>query len=77
MIFFFSQYCVCVYIFQRFGPPDQDYYYKKTDEPQADRPQDMEEHITPNDGESCLQDLQNCTVLVVVIKFTTSFFFFF
>ncbi|XP_048035609.1 calnexin [Megalobrama amblycephala] len=35
---------------KRFGPPDQDYYYKKTDEPQADRPQDMEEHITPNDG---------------------------
>ncbi|ROJ16189.1 Calnexin [Anabarilius grahami] len=34
---------------KRFGPPDQDYYYKKTDEPQADRPQDMEEHITPND----------------------------
>ncbi|TRY90048.1 hypothetical protein DNTS_031569 [Danionella cerebrum] len=28
----------------RFGPPDQDYYYKKTDDPQADGAEDKEEH---------------------------------
>lgn len=27
---------------QRFGPSDQDYYYKKCDEPQPDSPQDPE-----------------------------------
>ncbi|XP_063046205.1 calnexin [Engraulis encrasicolus] len=27
---------------KRFGPPDQDYYYKKSDEPQPDGPQDLE-----------------------------------
>ncbi|KAL1261291.1 hypothetical protein QQF64_006556 [Cirrhinus molitorella] len=31
---------------KRFGPPDQDYYYKKTDEPQADRHQSREEPVT-------------------------------
>ncbi|XP_077091708.1 calnexin [Siphateles boraxobius] len=35
---------------KRFGPPDQNYYYKKTDEPQRDGHQDMEEHGTHNDG---------------------------
>ncbi|XP_052005301.1 calnexin isoform X2 [Xyrauchen texanus] len=30
---------------KRFGPPDQDYYYKKTDEPQTDGAQDMEKPI--------------------------------
>ncbi|XP_067312964.1 calnexin isoform X2 [Pseudorasbora parva] len=34
---------------KRFGPPDQQYYYKKTDEPQTDGPQDVEEHVT-HDG---------------------------
>ncbi|XP_047013011.1 calnexin isoform X2 [Ictalurus punctatus] len=29
---------------KRFGPPDQDYYYKKTDEPQSESPQDPEGH---------------------------------
>ncbi|XP_030620649.1 calnexin [Chanos chanos] len=27
---------------KRFGPPDQDYYYKKSDEPQPDSPEDAE-----------------------------------
>ncbi|RXN07860.1 calnexin-like protein [Labeo rohita] len=35
---------------KRFGPPDQDYYYKKTDEPQPDRRQNREEHVTPAEG---------------------------
>ncbi|CAM4609625.1 unnamed protein product [Leuciscus chuanchicus] len=35
---------------KRFGPPDQNYYYKKTDEPQTDERPDMEEHVTHNDG---------------------------
>ncbi|XP_026860743.2 calnexin isoform X1 [Electrophorus electricus] len=34
---------------KRFGPPDQDYYYKKSDEPQPDSPQDTESN-------SCLSD---------------------
>ncbi|XP_056327883.1 calnexin [Danio aesculapii] len=37
---------------KRFGPPDQDYYYKKTDEPQTDGPQDVEEHVTHNHSEN-------------------------
>ncbi|XP_073677290.1 calnexin [Garra rufa] len=35
---------------KRFGPPDQDYYYKKTDEPQEDQRQKREEHISPAEG---------------------------
>lgn len=34
----------CLFVCQRFGPPDQDYYYKKTDEPQSESPQDPEGH---------------------------------
>lgn len=29
---------------QRFGPSDEDYYYKKHDEPHADGPQDPEDN---------------------------------
>ncbi|XP_016341777.1 calnexin [Sinocyclocheilus anshuiensis] len=35
---------------KRFGPPDQDYYYKKTDKPQADRRQDSEEQVSHAEG---------------------------
>ncbi|KAK7138389.1 hypothetical protein R3I94_013874 [Phoxinus phoxinus] len=35
---------------KRFGPPDQNYYYKKTDEPQTDGRQDTEEHVSHTDG---------------------------
>lgn len=35
---------------KRFGPPDQNYYYKKTDEPQTDAARDTEEHVTHDDG---------------------------
>ncbi|KAI4886936.1 hypothetical protein NFI96_030448, partial [Prochilodus magdalenae] len=35
---------------KRFGPPDEDYYYKKSDEPQPDSPQDPEDHTTLNDN---------------------------
>lgn len=31
--------CLCVRCLQRFGPPDQEYYYKKSDE---DQPDDLE-----------------------------------
>ncbi|XP_066505975.1 calnexin [Hoplias malabaricus] len=34
---------------KRFGPADQDYYYKKSDEPQPDSPQDPEGHTILND----------------------------
>lgn len=44
-----------IFVYQRFGPSDQDYYYKKCDEPQPDSPQDPEDvsNIT-NDGENNL-----------------------
>ncbi|XP_061103991.1 calnexin [Conger conger] len=32
---------------KRFGPPDMDYYYKKSDEPQADGPQDSDGPTNP------------------------------
>ncbi|XP_056091165.1 calnexin [Rhinichthys klamathensis goyatoka] len=35
---------------KRFGPPDQNYYYKKTDQPQTDGAQHREEHVTHHDG---------------------------
>uniref|UniRef100_A0A9J7Y1X7 Si:ch211-274f20.2 n=1 Tax=Cyprinus carpio carpio TaxID=630221 RepID=A0A9J7Y1X7_CYPCA len=35
---------------KRFGPPDQDYYYKKTDEPQAEDRQDAEELVSRAEG---------------------------
>ena len=35
--------CVCVRVwFQRFGPPNQDYYYKKSDDVQPDDPEASE-----------------------------------
>uniref|UniRef100_A0A0E9TYM3 Calnexin n=1 Tax=Anguilla anguilla TaxID=7936 RepID=A0A0E9TYM3_ANGAN len=33
---------------KRFGPPDMEYYYKKSDEPQADGPQDSEGPTNPD-----------------------------
>ncbi|XP_064206343.1 calnexin-like isoform X3 [Anguilla rostrata] len=35
---------------KRFGPPDMEYYYKKSDEPQADGPQDSEGPTNLTDG---------------------------
>lgn len=35
---------------KRFGPPDQNYYYKKTDEAQADARQDREEDVSRDEG---------------------------
>lgn len=35
---------------KRFGPPDQDYYYKKTDEAQADARQGREEDVARDEG---------------------------
>ncbi len=60
---------LCVCVFQRFGPPDQDYYYKKTDEAQADARQDREEDVAPRDeGEPLLlyTDLTSAFVCVCV-----------
>ncbi len=45
---------VCVCVFQRFGPLDQDYYYKKTDEAQADARQEREEDVSRDEGETLL-----------------------
>lgn len=55
-------YC-CVCVFQRFGPPDQDYYYKKTDEPQAEDRQDAEELVSRAEGERRWPQLLTSTEL--------------
>lgn len=42
---------------QRFGPPNQDYYYKKSDDPQPDGPEDYESPPTLSDyGKSNAQN---------------------
>lgn len=41
-----SSYVTSFFVCQRFGPSDQDYYYKKCDEPQPDSPQDPEGNTT-------------------------------
>lgn len=43
------------FVCQRFGPSDQDYYYKKSDEPQPDSPQDPEVNTSFTDNGNNIQ----------------------
>lgn len=73
----FQQKLIChmLCVYQRFGPADDDYYYKKSDEPQPDSPQDPEGHVTLNDyGEDSpvhFSDVQH-TVIIVYCKLNSA-----
>lgn len=43
------------FVCQRFGPSDQDYYYKKSDEPQPDSPRDPEVNTSFTDNGNNIQ----------------------